>query len=234
MVPFPEFKYLSESSILLEWGNKIDLSTNRLIHQVSAHLTANPFTGFLELVPSYASITIFFDLMVIQKINPSINAETFIRSIVEKLIDSLRMSDNPKSCRLIEIPVLYNGPDLQPLAEQKNLTIEQIIEIHTSKTYDVFMMGFLPGFAYLGLVDESIAAPRHSSPRTQVTAGSVGIAGQQTGVYPLESPGGWQLIGMTPIKMFDAARPDPVLLRPGDQVQFIQIDELGFQRIQNG
>lgn len=233
MVPVPKFKYLSESSILLEWGNQIDLTTNRWIHQISAYLMEKPFPGLRELVPSYASLAIFFDPLVIQKNNTSKNPELLIQSILKQEIESFQLSSPVLHHQVIEIPVLYNGPDLKNLSETKKLTVEQIVEIHTSKTYDVFMMGFLPGFAYLGLVDESIAAPRHPTPRTQVPAGSVGIAGKQTGVYPLDSPGGWQLIGLTPKKMFDASRPEPVLLRPGDRVKFFSIDSVDFMRIQN-
>ncbi|HLZ17054.1 MAG TPA: 5-oxoprolinase subunit PxpB, partial [Cyclobacteriaceae bacterium] len=130
----------------------------------------------------------------------------------------------------VEIPVWYEGEDLEFVSDRHGLTRSDVIAIHTSKTYRVFMIGFLPGFPYLGIVDERIATPRKSSPRTRVPPGSVGIAGFQTGIYPQASPGGWQLIGKTPIKIFDAGRTSPCLFAPGDPVRFYSIDQNEFER----
>ena len=138
--------------------------------------------------------------------------------------------------RSISIPVCYEGTfalDLSLLAHQKNLTVEEVIQIHTKTTYQVYMIGFLPGFAYMGKVDEQIQISRKEKPRTFVAAGSVGIAGEQTGIYPVDSPGGWQVIGKTPIKMFDIAQTNPCYLRPGDEVRFIPITLTEFQQISN-
>jgi inhibitor of KinA len=134
--------------------------------------------------------------------------------------------------RILEIPVCYAkpfAPDLETLALQNQLTTEEVIQLHTAKVYRVYMIGFLPGFAYMGKVDHRIAAPRKSQPRTNIPAGSVGIAGEQTGIYPLVSPGGWNIIGQTPLKLFDAARPDPVLFQPGDRVHFYSISQNEFE-----
>jgi inhibitor of KinA len=152
---------------------------------------------------------------------------------VGKLIDSSAM-DAAKPSRLIRIPVCYDlalAPDLVSLAAEHKLDTEEVVKLHTGKTYRVFMIGFLPGFAYMGSVDEKIATPRKINPRTLVPAGSVGIAGEQTGVYPFDSPGGWQLIGQTPIKMFSATKAEPCLLQPGDDVQFYAVTIMEFEKI---
>jgi inhibitor of KinA len=128
--------------------------------------------------------------------------------------------------RLVRIPVCYEpffAPDIEALANQKSITLHQLITLHTSVTYKVFMIGFLPGFPYMGEVDSSLEASRHLQPRKAVAAGSVGIAGKQTGIYPLTSPGGWQIIGRTPLRLFDVNRENAVLLQPGDSVQFYSI-----------
>ena len=133
--------------------------------------------------------------------------------------------------RKISIPVCYSrafAPDIEFIASEKNISIEKIIQLHTSKSYTVYMIGFLPGFSYMGEVAEAIAIPRKIQP-VSVAAGSVGIAGKQTGIYPLESPGGWQIIGRTPLKIFDKGKSDPVLLQPGDEIQFYSISEDEFK-----
>ena len=133
--------------------------------------------------------------------------------------------------RIINIPVFYNGEDLKDVAMQHQLTVEEVIKIHTERTYRVYMIGFLPGFAYMGKVDERIATPRHGRPRTNVPAGSVGIAGFQTGIYPLNSPGGWQLIGQTPLKIFDTKKEVPCLLKAGNIVQFVSINKKDLEKL---
>eukprot|EP01136_Pigoraptor_vietnamica_P038048 Opistho-1_new@106825 len=134
----------------------------------------------------------------------------------------------------ITIPVCYDlslAPDLVELATLHQLSVEEVIQLHTAQTYRVYMIGFLPGFAYMGSVDERIRTARKANPRTKVPAGSVGIAGEQTGIYPLDSPGGWQLIGQTPLPLFDATRTDPCLLQPGDEVQFCSISLTAFHKL---
>ena len=135
---------------------------------------------------------------------------------------------NVVNSRTVEIPTLYggeNGPDLSFVAEHNGLTVEEVVRIHSSRDYPVYMMGFTPGFPYLGGMDGRIAAPRLNSPRTNVPAGSVGIAGEQTGIYPMESPGGWQIIGRTETTLFDPNHEKPFLLAPGDQVRFVPVNE---------
>ncbi len=132
---------------------------------------------------------------------------------------------------IIKLPVYYDGEDLELIAKITSLRSEELIDIHTSVIYRVYMIGFLPGFAYMGRLDERIALPRKDNPRTNVPAGSVGIAGFQTGIYPFASPGGWQLIGHTPIKIFDIGKKEPSLFKPGDKVRFVAIDKNEFEKL---
>jgi KipI family sensor histidine kinase inhibitor len=136
--------------------------------------------------------------------------------------------------KVYEIPVCYGGaygPDIETIASHAGLSVEEVIRIHASRDYLIYMLGFLPGFCYLGGLDERIHTPRLSNPRIKISAGSVGIGGSQTGIYPLDSPGGWQLMGMTPVKTYDPSRDTPILVEAGDYIRFVPIDEAEFQRI---
>jgi inhibitor of KinA len=140
----------------------------------------------------------------------------------------------PTKSKSVQVPVCYAvsmAPDIESVAALHSLDVDEVIQLHTAKTYRVYMIGFLPGFAYMGSVDEKIVTPRRSQPRTQVPAGSVGIAGEQTGIYPFDSPGGWQLIGQTPLEMFNMANEMPCYLQPGDEVQFYPITMAEFEKI---
>lgn len=190
----------------------------------------NPFPGFTEAVPAYASLAIFYDVVTVRQNNPRFaTAFESVKNYIQELIDTGFTATVTTSGKII-IPVLYNGEDLQSMAAAKNITVDELITIHTAQEYQVYMIGFLPGFAYMGSVDGRIAMPRRQVPRTLVPAGSVGIAGRQTGIYPLSSPGGWQLVGQTPVKIFDAAKPSPCLLSAGDTVRFISISKKEFDQ----
>ena len=221
----PEIKYLSERALLLDWGSTISPALNRYVHHIAKQIQNHPFPGLRELVPAYSSMAVFFDPTSIALVSPAQQPWLVVRDLLESVLKREFKEEKVKTNEVVRIPVLYNGPDLVSLASSKGLAVEEVITIHSSLVYDVFMLGFLPGFAYLGLVDDRIASPRLATPRTSVPAGSVGIAGNQTGVYPVSSPGGWQLIGNTPVKMFEATRDNPSLLSPGDRVQFFPIDE---------
>ncbi|RFS13510.1 5-oxoprolinase subunit PxpB [Emticicia sp. C21] len=214
---------LSDSSITIDFGAVIDVGINTIVAQLFDYSNSHPFIGFIEAVPAYASLTIFYNVLQVREANPSAN--TAYAVIENYLITSLKAltSTETKEPALIEIPVVYDGEDLAFVAEHNQLSIEEVIQIHTQATYRVFMMGFLPGFAYLGGMDERISTPRKSTPRTKVPSGSVGIAGKQTGIYPLESPGGWQLIGRTSLPLFDSNSSNPTLLKAGDLVRFIEV-----------
>ncbi len=197
------------------------------LHQLFAQ---HHFKGFVETVPAYASLAVFYDAGTVKK-NHGVNSTVFdfVKIFTEQLLKELSDITPEIQSPVITIPVYYNGEDIALIAQEHQLSEEEVISIHTAKIYRVFMIGFLPGFTYMGSVDERIATPRRLSPRIKVPAGSVGIAGFQTGIYPLDSPGGWQLLGQTPIKIFDKEKGNPCLLKAGDSVQFISISNAIFQ-----
>ena len=195
-------------------------------------LIQHPFEGFIESTPAYASLAVFYDLSIVEKkCDPGSTAFEGVKMIVEKLITGIMNAMVEVKRETITIPVYYNGEDLESLAMLHQLSVDDVIRIHTRKTYRVFMIGFLPGFAYMGKVDEKIATPRHATPRTNIKAGSVGIAGSQTGIYPMSSPGGWQLVGQTPIKIFETTKEKPCLLKAGDKIQFTSISKQEFEQL---
>lgn len=217
---------LSESAVTVEFGNVISLELNRQAMDLAHHLDSSPFNGYIESVPAYASLTVFYDITIVRKAYPdytnAFDAVCDLITATGEQINTASINDT----KLIEIPAkfdLTNGPDLESAASYSNLTVTQFIDLFTSRVYRVFMLGFLPGFAYMGEVDEKIALPRLASPRQNVPAGSIGIAGKQTGIYPYDSPGGWQLIGRTERKIFDIKADIPCLFEPGNIVKFIQI-----------
>lgn len=216
---------------MVSFENVIDERINEKVIALQQTIAKNNFKGFIETVPAYNSLAIFYDIIIIKK-NYTIatTAFDFVKAFTENILQQTTATATNEKIT-IPIPVYYNGEDLETVATQHNISIEDVIAIHTSKIYRVFMIGFLPGFAYMGKVDKRIATPRLSSPRTSVPAGSVGIAGFQTGIYPIQSPGGWQLIGQTPIKIFDAQKDKPCLLTAGDMVQFIAITKNDFKKL---
>ena len=189
------------------------------------------FTGLIETVPAYASLAVFYDPLLIKKFHPGeLSTYTFVKQHTEDLLKRLETRQEKTVNSPLRIPVHYNGEDLAELATLHKMTVDELIAKHSAKDYRVYMIGFMPGFAYMGKLDERIATPRKATPRTRVPAGSVGIAGSQTGIYPFSTPGGWQLIGTTPLQLFDAEKTQPGLLRAGDTVQFFSIDEETFKQ----
>jgi inhibitor of KinA len=222
---------LNESAVLVSFGNNIDPSVNEKIISFHQLLNSKPFKGFVESVPAYSSIAVFYSPPDVIQVNANYKpAFDIVKEHLENALAQLSSLEVQETNQLIEVPVLYDGEDLPLVAELHQLTAHEVITIHTAQTYRVFMIGFLPGFPYLGTVNEKIATSRKSSPRTVVPAGSVGIAGYQTGIYPQSSPGGWQLIGRTPVKIFDTKKSSPCLFKPGDSVRFYAIDENEFQK----
>lgn len=229
---YKQFRYellpLGDAAVIIRFGSSIDIETNRVVMLISAALEERPFAGFIECVPAFASIAIHYDPWLVRK--SRILAEhgdgTIFETVCSRLQPYLRMeqlNNSVQIARTIEIPVCYGGeegPDLSFVAEHNGLTDNQVISIHSSVTYLVYMLGFAPGFPYLGGMSEEIATPRQGTPRTIIPQGSVGIAGQQTGIYPLATPGGWQLIGRTPLALFRPQDEIPSLLKPGDSVRF--------------
>lgn len=216
---------LGDSALLIDFGNIISEELNNHIVHLCKTLEENPVEGMIEVVPAYSSFAIYYNpLSLRHSIEPGKSVFEKIKMQVEERLLNAK-SQSIHSGDFIRIPVCYDarfGFDQQYMEEKTNLSKEEIIEIHTSKIYHVYMLGFLPGFPYMGEVDDQIMVQRKQSP-ISVPAGSVGIAGKQTGIYPLNSPGGWQIIGRTPVKMFLPERTPPVYLKAGDKVQFYSI-----------
>jgi inhibitor of KinA len=214
---------LGTEALTIDFGNAISIELNDKAVILAEYLESNPFAGMREIVPAYASVTIFYDVFTVRKTFDEFQTafaavSRFVETALQKLQDK-----KITNARLIEISVDFSHEfalDLEFVAAQKNLTKAQVIEIFTAATYRVFMLGFLPAFAYMGEVSELIAAPRKDSPRLLVPKGSVGIAGRQTGIYPFDSPGGWQIIGKTHFELFTPQAENPCALQAGDLVKF--------------
>jgi len=216
---------LGENALTIEFGNEISESLNRRAIKLSDYFRQNKFPGFIETVPAYASLTLFYDVFSVRKAFPEFaTAFAAVKTFVEKALRNLKEIPENKT-RLVEIPVSFDPEfalDLKFIAENGNLKPREVIELFLARTYRVFMLGFLPGFAYMGEVDEKISVPRKGDPRLKVPKGSVGIAGRQPGIYSLESPGGWQIIGKTDLELFTPEREKPCLLQAGDKVRFFE------------
>lgn len=222
-LPFRIFP-LGDSALTIEFGTEISTELNRRAISISDFFLANPFPGFVEAVPAFVSATIYYDLVEVRKrFGAFPTAFEAVSHVVAGSLETLP-SHADSSPRRVEIPVDFSPAaalDLHDLAARNGITSTALIEIFTSREYRVYMLGFLPGFTYMGELDERIATPRKETPRTAVPKGSVGIAGTQTGIYSLASPGGWQIIGRTEIEMFDPNGDPPTFLRPGDTVSFV-------------
>jgi inhibitor of KinA len=223
--------FISESAATIDFGNVVDENINKKIIALFHYLYDHPMPGMIEAIPACASLSVYFDLACLRKkISPGKKIFEWINDELHKLMEN-ELAIDELSSDLIRIPVCYNeefGIDLKWMAEQKNISTDTIIQVHCAKQYRVFMLGFLPGFAYMGEVDEKIAIPRKPEPQP-ILAGSVGIAGKQTGIYPLNSPGGWQIIGRTPLKLFDKEKKGLCLLKAGDLVEFYSITKDEFE-----
>lgn len=210
---YPHYKPLGDSAITVVLGEGISRELSARVLSVADALDSASIASVNEIVPAYASLTVFFEN------NDFADVLDSIRTVVETAARADETHAVP-SPRLIRIPVSYDGEDLAEVAERTGHSMEDVIRLHTEREYHVYVIGFVPGFAYLGDIDPSLVLPRRSAPRKRVPAGSVAIAETQTGVYPYSTPGGWNLLGRTDTKMFDAARHEPALLRVGDRVLF--------------
>lgn len=230
IIPYRIFP-LGDSALTIDFGNIIDEDVNKWVFASFHQLQQDPQHGIIELIPAYSSLTVCYDIVTVKKRVHS--GKTVFESIKEWVEDKLHQPFSFEEIVPVEIkiPVCYAAefaPDIEQLARTKGLTPQEVIEIHTWKSYKVYMLGFLPGFAYMGEVDERITMPRKQQPQN-ILPGSVGIAGKQTGIYPFASPGGWQIIGRTPLKLFDIKKEDPALLKAGQTVQFYSISKDEFE-----
>ena len=216
----PRFLPAGDSSLVIELGDEISDECNEKVVSLSKELST--IKGISEILPTYRSLLVCYD--------PSVTDFDAIKTEALEMLKALKISK--MGGRTVEVPVCYGGdfgPDLRFVAEHNGLSEEEVIEMHSSRSYRVFMLGFLPGFPYLGGMDERIAAPRLEKPRTRIPAGSVGIAGKQTGIYPLESPGGWRIIGRTPFRLYDPDAENPVPIRAGDTIRFVRISKREYE-----
>jgi inhibitor of KinA len=224
--PEPKIFCLGDSAMTIEFGERLDIETNQLAIKCAALLESHPFPGFIEAAPTYASTTVFYD--PVQVVRECGDVTEICRYISGRLLSAASSAEGfmIDMTRLIEVPARFGGdagPDLTEISTHCGISEDEVIEIFTGHEYRVFMLGFLPGFAYMGKLDERIAMPRRDVPRTRVPAGSIGIADHQTGIYPLDSPGGWQLIGHTEMTTFDVCSDPPWAFSPGDRVRFVPV-----------
>ena len=223
-----DVRYLvsGDCGVSVEFGNEISPDINKKIRAFKVALEKSDIEGIVETVPTYRSLLVQYKPEVIR-----------FKELTEKfegLMGSLDNIEIPPPT-VIEIPVLYGGemgPDIENVAEHNHKTIDEVVKIHTSEEYLIYMLGFIAGFPYLGGMSKEIATPRLKSPRVKIDGGAVGIAGEQTGIYPVDSPGGWQLIGRTPLKLYDAGREKPILLEAGQYIKFKSVSEEEYKAIE--
>lgn len=234
------FSPLSDDAVVVQFGDKIDLHTHKIIQTVANYLSTSPFEGMTEYVPAYTTLTVYYNPVAVyrsQRCMPEKRALPYrlvtewLAAIMENVTDN--SSSNPRE---IAIPVCYGGeygPDLEIVAQKNQITAAEVVHYHAANKYLVYMMGFAPGFPYIGGMSDKIAASRKETPRLHIPAGSVGIAGEQTGVYPIDTPGGWQIIGQTPLPLLQPNQEPPTLLQSGDTIHFYAISEEDFKKWEN-
>lgn len=222
-------RLLGDQAVFLELGEEHSLQLHDQILSLCSYLERSRLRGVLEWVPSYTGVTVIYDPLII-----SVAA---LASQLEEWVCLVKPGRVASPYRIVEIPVLYGGewgPDLSHLALLHQLSESQVIQLHSAPLYRVYMMGFVPGFAYLGGLPPQLATPRLATPRSRIEAGSVGIAGSQTGIYPLATPGGWQIIGRTPLPLFQPEKQPPALLRLGDRIRFKPCGIEEFRELREG
>lgn len=220
-----QWESMGERALLLRWGDTIDVSINVRVHAAAARLLAAALPGIEDIAPAYASLLVRFDPAPWYAQGHT-DVHGALRARIEPLLEGPGTTPLPQP-RDVRIPVCYGGefgPDLAEVAKRAGLSEPQLVERHCAPVYQVAMLGFAPGFPYLLGLDSALRMPRRAQPRVRVPAGSVAIGGSQTGIYPRELPGGWQLIGRTPLQLFDARREPPCLLQAGDRVRFAAVD----------
>ena len=224
----PTISPVGDRAISIDFGQVIDPKINRHIRQTIERIKELQLEGIIELVPTYCALLVEYDAMLY--------SYSDICNIIEPTLEEGMTDTTNELLTVVEVPTVYGGdfgPDLSFVASHNHISEAEVVSIHSGTDYLVYMLGFIPGFTYLGGMDPRIATPRLSSPRTLIPAGSVGIAGEQTGTYPSDSPGGWQIIGRTPVTMYDMSKKQAALLRAGDYVRYVPIDDTEFYRIKS-
>lgn len=224
----PRFRTLGDSGLIMEFGSGISPSIHRLVKTMFLAVKKKPIQGVLECTVSYRSLSVFY--------NPLTISHSTLTKALQARYDTLNSGQEAPPPKVVEIPVCYGGrfgPDIDHVARHNQLTVADVVNLHSSGEYLVYMLGFSPGFPFLGGLSEKLHTPRLESPRKVVPAGSVGIANDQTGVYPISSPGGWQLIGRTPLALFDVSKESPCLLESGNILKFKPISKQDFVEIES-
>ena len=222
----PTYLPAGDRALSIELGNAISRDISARVRALYMAIEEQAVPGVLELVPTYRAILVYYDPQVVTCAELVDNLEA---------LEATQATALPSAPRVVEIPTVYGGeygPDLEHVSQHCGLPEDEVVGIHTGTDYLIYMMGFTPGFPYLGGMSERIATPRLQTPRTIIPAGSVGIAEKQTGVYPIESPGGWQLIGRTPVRLFEPGRDPPVMVEAGDYLRFVPVTENIFQQLE--
>lgn len=220
MLDRPRFLLSGDTALVVELGDEISPEINRRVRDLTVALEKANLPGVFDYLPTYRSVLVYYD--------PVATSLDDLKSEIERL-DAGKGDQDVGSPIVVELPTLYggdHGPDIEFVAENAGISVDEVIATHSGTDYLVYMMGFSPGFAYLGGLSEKLVTPRLSTPRAEIPAGSVGIAETQTGVYPIASPGGWRLIGRTPVRLFDPLREPPVLVNAGDYVRFTPIQSV--------
>ena len=213
----PLFLPAGDMAIVVELGDAISPQINRKVRSLTDALEQGGIPGVFDFLPTYRSVLVYYDPLQI--------SSSDVQEGIERLLENTEQADAGER-HIVHLPTLYGGEmgaDIEFVSQHTGIDEQELIKIHSGADYLVYMMGFSPGFAYLGGLDQRLATPRLQSPRTEIPAGAVGIAETQTGIYPMASPGGWQLIGRTPLKLFDPTRERPVLLSAGDYVRFVPL-----------
>ena len=219
------FRITGDKGLLVEYGDGIDPEVNAKVRSMAIVMEHNTPEGVIETIPTYRSLLLVYD--------PTITGPGKLKKELKSLEDRLAEIEIPPP-DTVDIPVCYGGefgPDIEFVAETNNLTVEKVVLLHSEPEYLIYMVGFTPGFPFLGGLSEKLYTPRLETPRTLVPEGSVGIANNQTGIYPVASPGGWQLIGRTPLKLFAPGQPNPFLYQAGDRIKFKPISAEEYERL---
>lgn len=231
---------LGEKALIIRFEQVISEEVHQHVLHIQQAIENLHVEGITELVPAYCSLVVHYDPYKVWQYLKQLGVEQppshYLLTLIEQMITTtqVKVLSDPSTARIVEIPVCYGGaygPDLQEVARFNDLSVEEVIAIHSSKPYFVHMLGFAPGFPYLGGMDKRIAMPRKAIPRPTIEAGSVGIAGEQTGIYPISTPGGWRIIGRTPLQLFRPEHDIPALIQAGDYIKFIPIPTEQFDEI---
>jgi len=219
---YPEIRFLpaGDSALVAEFGMEVDEAVNQRVHDMAEWLETRRISGVTEVLPTFRSLMVFYD--------PTKLSYT---ALVRRLRKYRPAAETGKAAekKVLQVPCCYDGPDLDGMTALTGLSREEIIAIHSGVDYKIYMMGFLPGFVYLGGLDKRICVPRLETPRTRIEPGSVGIGGSQTGVYPVASPGGWRILGRTYLKFYDPNRTEPILCRAGQYIRFVPISREAYE-----